>query len=689
MPRTKQLVSALALALAGMSTAQATDFTAVISFGDSLTDAGNVALVDGNPFTPPGASFTTNPDQVYAQIVAQALGYTGANSLSGGSNYAYGGGCVRANSITFTCSQSPGSFSLTTQLGTYLTANGGSADPNALYTMWGGANDIFTYAALAGGGFITPTQAQQLTGLSALTMVGLVDTLQNAGAETIVVFNLPNLGATPYAAAVSAQTSFAGLTYAYNETLDGGIATLDDGIVAINVFGLFNEIIADPSTYGFTNITGVACGTLSGSLACGPAGDPAYFYHYASGTNSTYLFADGVHPSGAAHAMLANVVLATIQAPGQISIAGELPLQVYDSHSNLINTQIFGMAREQRSEGESNVYASVQGGRLEFNGDSHSGAFDSNTFSATLGADVRWTDMFSVGASVGFGSNRGDGYATATDANEVLFSLYGVMHAKHGYLSAILSGGRSAFDISRSITLGPATRIESGDTSANHVAFEFGGGLNFGSDSLLHGPFASITWQQVTVDDYAEEGLSSTAMWFSEFTRESTVGRLGWQIQGQAGAFRPYGRLAYAMEDRDQAALVQAGSNTLNGHFTLEGYMPADEWIEADLGFGYQMSENAVLDFAWRGRLSDDSRDFNSIRIGARWEFGGEEAAPEPEVVPEPVAPSCVDLDDDGDGVNNCEDKCPATPSGEAIGVDGCPVPAEPEPVMEPKPYRN
>ena len=72
MPRTKLLVSALALALAGTSVAQAQSFSGVVVFGDSLSDAGNVAMVDGNPATPIGSSFTTNPDPVYAQIVADA-----------------------------------------------------------------------------------------------------------------------------------------------------------------------------------------------------------------------------------------------------------------------------------------------------------------------------------------------------------------------------------------------------------------------------------------------------------------------------------------------------------------------------------------------------------------------------------------------------------------------------------------
>ncbi|MGH8053274.1 MAG: OmpA family protein [Stenotrophomonas sp.] len=44
-------------------------------------------------------------------------------------------------------------------------------------------------------------------------------------------------------------------------------------------------------------------------------------------------------------------------------------------------------------------------------------------------------------------------------------------------------------------------------------------------------------------------------------------------------------------------------------------------------------------------------------------------------VIPAPVAPSCADLDDDGDGVNNCDDKCPNSQPGQTIGPDGCPVP--------------
>jgi len=58
--------------------------------------------------------------------------------------------------------------------------------------------------------------------------------------------------------------------------------------------------------------------------------------------------------------------------------------------------------------------------------------------------------------------------------------------------------------------------------------------------------------------------------------------------------------------------------------------------------------------------------------IGVVIPLGAEPMAP---VGPAPVAPNCADMDDDGDGVNNCNDKCPGSQAGQTIGPDGCPVP--------------
>jgi hypothetical protein len=78
--------------------------------------------------------------------------------------------------------------------------------------------------------------------------------------------------------------------------------------------------------------------------------------------------------------------------------------------------------------------------------------------------------------------------------------------------------------------------------------------------------------------------------------------------------------------------------------------------------------------------------NFFGGQLGVRYTFGG----PAPVAPPPPPAPpakTCADLDGDRDGINNCDDTCPGSAAGEAVGANGCPVP--PEPVMEPKPFRG
>ncbi|MEO8161134.1 MAG: autotransporter domain-containing protein [Arenimonas sp.] len=620
MPRTKTLVSALALALAGMGTAQAQEFSSVISFGDSLSDAGQYTVL----ISPAAGSFTTNPDDVWTQVLASAFGLSQTASLAGGSNYAYGGAptSFAVTTVPFPLQCVPASLpcrSVAQQLGTYLGSQAGHADPNALYTYWAGANDLFNYLGAAGGGLITAAQAQSFTGASALTAVGQVGALQAAGAKHIVVLNLPDIGLTPAFVGTASQASVSGLIFVYNSTLDGGLATLADGIIPINAYGLINEVIADPASFGFSNVTGTACNIAvlpnNSSLFCSPA---AYVTPTA---DQDYLFADGVHPSGGAHALLARVVVATIQAPGQVSMAAELPLQVYDNHANVINQQIFGMSRAPRSKGESNVFGQVQYTRADYDATANTGAFDSNLATATLGADVRYTDNISLGAAVSFGGTRGDSSAHDIDGKQVLVSAYAVAHWGSGYVNAIATGGSNSLNIDRAINFGASTRIEHGDTTATQTAFEIGGGFAFGGDDFRHGPYLSLTNQRVKVKGYSEDSLDSTSMWFNDFSRRSTVIRAGYQAQGHFGSLHPYGRVAFAKDRDHDGTSVQAGSNTMNGHFTFDGYIPSERWFEADLGLEYSLNESTELSFAWRGNLNDEGQDINSVSFGARWEF--------------------------------------------------------------------
>jgi len=612
-------LSALALALAGATAAQAQSFSGAVTIGDSLSDSGNVAALLLN-IVPPGNAFTTNPDPVYAEIVAAAFGYSQTNyspliAGSVGSDYAVGGACVRTNSAGFVCandvSGSAGLFSLTYQLEGYLSSRSGQADPHALYMLWGGGNDVGTAA-------LHPATADQNVILSADALVDLIGTLQSAGAGTIVVLNQYDGGLTPANLGTGNQALISHLDELFNTRFNAGLASLGDGIVPINVNALFNEFIADPARYGFSNVTDRACGPESLSLGCGPAGSDN-FYTYAPGANDTYLFADADHPSGAAHARLARVVLATLAAPGQVSMASELPLQTYDDHSQVINARLF--AGNDPGNEKSGVYARVQSGRQRYAASANVGAMDDDRFTGTFGAD--WSrDTITWGTAISVDDGNADMPGAVIDGSEVLVSVYGAAWFDAGYIDAIASGGHDALDIDRRIALGgPTARNEHGSTHASHWAMEVGGGFVWGVARFRHGPFANLAWQSIEVAGYAEQSLDSTAMNFDRYARRSLVGRIGYRAEGRRGRWQPFARVAYARECDDDATVVRAGSNTMNGHFRLPGFKPARDWFEADLGASWVLNERTALSISYRTQLGNGAQDLDSLAFGLRTVF--------------------------------------------------------------------
>ena len=145
-------------------------------------------------------------------------------------------------------------------------------------------------------------------------------------------------------------------------------------------------------------------------------------------------------------------------------------------------------------------------------------------------------------------------------------------------------------------------------------------------------------------------------------------------------AWRPYvvGGLGYQYHSEEIAALNNNGPTHRK-----------DGGLGAKAGIGLQSEGKRVkvrTEIAYRLDMDDegvspnftgsidDKDSFADLlaSIGVVVPLGALPVAP---VVEAPVAPSCSDLDDDGDGVNNCNDKCPGSQAGEAIGADGCAVP--------------
>ncbi|WP_276965022.1 autotransporter domain-containing protein [Metallibacterium scheffleri] len=624
MLRTRTLAIAVGLALAlGTGAAQASPFSKIFVFGDSLSDDGNLSLALTNGTVQ--NSFTTNPGQVTMQDVATYFGYGLTPSLLGGTDFAWGGAGLLNNS--------PGTPStvplLTAQLQQYLTASGGKADPTALYSVWGGANDIFYNAYVAGIGGQTAQQAQFNIIAAAQTEGGMLATLKGAGARYILVFNLPNIGATPSAAAQgpAAQQALTGLTLTFNNTLDQAIQQVNPGvnIIPVNVYGMLNELLANPALYGFSNVTTPACGITASAVQCGPAGSGAP-YTYAPGTQNTYLFADGVHPTTAGYALLGQYVESIINAPAQMSLLPQAPLAAYAAHQRALRDEMLVDSLGEARKGV-HFFANYDYGHQTYDATANTMRSTSNNNVLTIGANAAANRNFSVGMAIGAAQlNTGGVGAVSFKTQDLLFS--GFANARFGaaYLSGNASIGQLSYtNIVRYIPLGPALRVENGKTSGSQLAGTLEGGYWFDWGNLRTGPFAQLGYQRVSADPFSESSGDASAMTFGKQVVKAATAELGWQLTGRTALggvpLQPFARVSYEHDSDAQAQLVSAGLTTMPGTFALPGFVPDKNWVNASLGLSARFSPSLTGFASYTGMFSNNSQKLNSIDLGVSMTF--------------------------------------------------------------------
>lgn len=294
------------LALSGA--AQASAYSGLYIFGDSLSDTGNNAAVKGaDPSqvissnfyyaTTPYASGVYSNGQVWATQVANALGLQAKPSQLGGTDYAYGGAQTSAPG-TENAAGFP--YSMTAQLSQYLSDSSGVADPNALYVVAGGGNNV--RVALESGQAIDPLA---FAAAYAADIGGIVDSLQAAGATHILVWNTPNFGLTPLSQALGPDAAGAatGLSLLMNAALAQRLSLEGPDVLSFDIFSAMTALISSGPSAQFSNFSD-ACGAPTAGCDL-----------------STAFFYDAIHPTEAGHAFVAQGVLAVLAVPEPGSIA--------------------------------------------------------------------------------------------------------------------------------------------------------------------------------------------------------------------------------------------------------------------------------------------------------------------------------------------------------------------------------
>jgi outer membrane lipase/esterase len=282
------------------ATAFAGQFTSIIAFGDSLADTGNAYIGTGGA-TPPSPPFhpgvfSNGPN--WLQYLGVGLGLPVLPFLGGGTNFAIGGATTGLDGVV------PGTGVLS-QVGAYATSVGNVADPNALYVLTGGGNDIRAAAGVT-------SDPLALYGAGQTAAFNLLDIALGryfGGARHFMFMTLPDVGLAPDVMALGKSVEAGIATKGFNDAiyaLPGSRAGVR--IYRVDFAGLAAAIYDDSKNngskkYGFTNLTTPCIGSFPDTCA-------------------TSLFFDELHPTARVQQLLGQAALAAVPEPATALLFG-------------------------------------------------------------------------------------------------------------------------------------------------------------------------------------------------------------------------------------------------------------------------------------------------------------------------------------------------------------------------------
>lgn len=502
-----------------------TPTTRIIVFGDSLADGGFYLPLD--PRIPRDAgSFTTNPDPVAPEVFAAQFGLPLLPVYGqGGTNHAVGGARVAAASGL--------AIPIATQITNFLVT-GPTIAPTDLFYIQGGGNDYFAF--LAGGGRDPTILTNAATQLA--TQVGR---LQSAGARRIVTLSVQSAGSVP--------------VQQFNASYKAALAAANVNALFVDIDGLFNEILTSPATFGITNVTQNAC-TVASSLNCNRS------TLVTPNANETYARADDVHPTGIVTRIEGQLIASLVRAPDQIADLGYAARAGFRSQRDLLDGAIgvgVGVPRGDDAGGAA-VFGTLGYHYATRGGDDQQTGFTERGPNGTLGVDLELTANAGVGIAAAYGEGNGS-FDGRGGYRSKYYSITGYGRALLGplHVSADATYGRVHDDrITRTVVLGPSLRTSNGRTRGDYFAARIAGSvLPVEVGGVGIGPEASVTYERIALDGFAETGTLSSDASFGGQRLHSLTGRFGvLAATAPASPVRFVARAAYVREFDDKGRTI-------------------------------------------------------------------------------------------------------------------------------------
>jgi thermolabile hemolysin len=223
--------------------------TNLYSFGDSFSDTGNAHHLTAGQLASESGRFCDG--LVWIDFLAAHLGLSLTPSWADPGattnlNFATGGATTGSeNLFPAVMPHLPQLPGLQQQIQGFLTLVQGKADPEALYVIWAGAAD---YAPFVNG---IPQHSSPEIPVENIS-IALTQLIQ-AGAKSILLVNLIDLGKTPLAAEVAAITppsQVSGAIDAHNQALQG----LSADLMHLDAHSIVNELLAQPPELAFWDL---------------------------------------------------------------------------------------------------------------------------------------------------------------------------------------------------------------------------------------------------------------------------------------------------------------------------------------------------------------------------------------------------------------------------------------------------
>jgi outer membrane lipase/esterase len=591
----KRLVLGAALSVLATS-AMAQQFTNMIVYGDSLSDGGRLFAITGGtqPTSPPyfNGRFSNGP--VWTELLPAKLGFT----YNFATNFAVGG----AESGT------GGPVGVATQVNTLSAAT--PVNAGSLVVVWAGANDLQNRAAT--------TPSATLIAQTVGNVATAVGTVAARGGRTFLVGNLPDLGRTPGGIASGRGPSFSGLVQAYNTSLIGALNGLEASrgikIVVLDTFGLFNDVLANPSLYGITNTTIPCLGTTGPTGACATAA-----------AAQTALFFDPIHPTATAHAVLANYAAATLDQDANMArvagvTAGLSPVildAIRQGTTDRLNILRLTNGKE-RSSLPMGVYGAVKYAKGDRDDAANVAGYDYDMLTYTIGFDRVYTDGFILGAAATYldGDVDLDASRGTQNFSAAAFSAYFGYRQPGWWLDLSGAGSWENYDLTRSTTFAQrATAL--GDTSGNSFYAALDGGIDFaGGGNITVGPVAGLRYINTDLDGYTETGAEMFNTSVAEQTNTAVVGSVGFQASGvfSSGgtAFAPHARASYE-HYIDKPNRIVAVTNAVGQTRISSGGSGDNGYILVGAGVSIQAGANMAFSLDYEGTLDRDNGNDNAV----------------------------------------------------------------------------